>query len=161
MTPLSLAPEVWDTAATRQWVDWLLAGYRRALGSELVTPSDAATLYSAPAVVVSHRWSDDPLFVYANLAAQKVWGYSWAQFVGLPSRLSAPPEERQGRAQLLQEGLASGAVVVHDLIRVNVNGRRFRVHDITLWNVSDDHGVVVGQAATYGTFSWLDAALTD
>lgn len=153
----STAPEVWDNAATRQWVAWLLAGYRRAVGNDLVTPADAATLYGTPDVVVSHRWSDDPLFVYANAAAQKMWGYSWQQFVGLPSRLSAPPEERLGRAQLLQDGLARGAVVVHDLIRITANGRRFRVHDITLWNVLDDHDCVVGQAATYGTFSWLDA----
>jgi len=145
--------EPWETPATRQWIAWLLASHVRAVGSPLVADADPSALYDLDAVVVSHRCDEDPVFVYANRAAQRVWGYDWGEFIGLPSRLSAPPAERAGRGDLLRDGLARGAVRVRDLIRVRKDGRSFRVDEVLLWNVWDDAGLVVGQAATYARFA--------
>lgn len=149
--------EPWDTPTTRQWLGWLVASHARAVGSALVLADDLAALYDLDAIVVSHRCDDDPIFVYANRAAQRVWGYSWNEFIGMPSRLSAPPAERAVRGDLLRDGLSRGAVRVRDLIRVRKDGRSFRVDEVLLWNVWDDGGAVVGQAATYARFALLPA----
>lgn len=143
----------WDTPETRQWIAWLCAGYRRVTAADLVADDDPQQLYDIDAVVVSHRCAEDPCFVYANRAAQRVWGYAWDEFIGLPSRLSAPPEERETRHTLVQGGLAQGVIRLRDAIRIRADGQRFRVDEIVLWNVSDDAGVVIGQAATYSRFT--------
>lgn len=143
----------WDNPETRQWITWLCASYRRITGEDLVPAADPQLLYDSEAVVVSHRCAEDPCFVYANRAAQRVWGYDWNEFIGLPSRLSAPPEERAGRHVQIRDGRVHGVVRLRDAIRIRADGQRFRVDDILLWNVSDDVGVVVGQAATYTSFA--------
>ncbi len=143
----------WDTPEIRQWIGWLCRSYQRMTGTDLVPAQDPQRLYDADAVVVSHRCAADPCFVYANRAAQCVWGYAWNEFIGLPSRLSAPPEERARRDVQIQGGLAHGVVRLHDAIRVRADGQRFRVDEIILWNVQDDAERVVGQAATYRHFT--------
>jgi MEKHLA domain len=53
----------------------LLESYRRLLGKDLMPPGErvqrAKALYEAPFVVVSHDTAADPIFNYANLAAQR------------------------------------------------------------------------------------------
>jgi len=49
----------------------------------------AARLYAAAFVVLAHGTEPDPLFNYANLAAQALFERDWDEFIGLPSRLSA------------------------------------------------------------------------
>jgi PAS domain S-box-containing protein len=133
-----------------------LASHRRATGRDLVADDDPGRLYDLDAIVVSHRCAEDPCFVYANRAAQRLWGYAWSDFVGMPSRLSAPPEGRGVRQGLLAEGLARGAVVARDLIRITADGRRFKAREVLLWNVIDDTQRVVGQAATYADYVFID-----
>lgn len=143
----------WDTPELRQWIAWLCASYRRTTGGDLVPADDPQALYDSEAVVVSHRCAEDPWFVYANRAAQRVWGYAWDEFIGLPSRLSAPSEGRAARQVQIRDGLVHGVMRLRDAIRIRADGRRFRVDEILLWNVSDDAGLVVGQAATYTRFT--------
>lgn len=145
----------WDTPDVRRWIAWMCASHRTTTGRDLVPGADPAALYDLDAIVVSHRLSADPRFVYANRAAQRLWGYGWGTFIGLPSRLSAPEEGRDQRKHLLADGLSRGAVVAKDLIRITADGRRFRAEEVLLWNVADDRGEVQGQAATYATFTFL------
>lgn len=145
----------WDTPEVRRWIAWMCASHRAATGRDLVPGDDPAALYDLDAIVVSHRLSADPCFVYANRSAQRLWGYDWATFIGLPSRLSAPKEGRDQRKHLLADGLNRGAVVARDLIRITADGRRFRAEEVLLWNVADDSDVVHGQAATYARFTFL------
>ncbi|HSQ06000.1 MAG TPA: MEKHLA domain-containing protein, partial [Burkholderiales bacterium] len=76
----------------------LLESYRRLFGKELIPPGErlqrAKALYEAPFVVVSHDTAADPIFNYANLAAQRLFELDWDAFVALPSRLSAGPVHR-------------------------------------------------------------------
>lgn len=112
-------------------------------GEHLCAPGD---LYDLPAVVLCHDTSDDPVFVYANVAAQALWERSWEQFIGWPSRLTAPESERASRAAALS---ADDLVRGYSAIRVSASGYLFRIHDATLWTVRDEHGQVCGQAATF------------
>ncbi len=125
------------------WSLWITASHQRLVGEKLCVPSE---LYMLPAVVLCHDTAVDPLFVYANAAAQKLWERSWEQFIGWPSRLTAPPQARAQRAAALAE---DGVVRGYSGVRVAASGRLFRIHDATVWTVSDDAGQVVGQAATF------------
>ncbi|MDP1717940.1 MAG: MEKHLA domain-containing protein, partial [Burkholderiales bacterium] len=55
----------------------LLDSYRRLTGKDLVPAGDplqrAKNLYEAAIVVVSHDTAPDPVFNYANLAAQRLF----------------------------------------------------------------------------------------
>lgn len=122
------------------WPALIATSYERFVGERLCSPAE---LDGLPAVVLCHDTSPDPVFVYANRAARDLWEMPLA---GMPSRLSAPPEERAERAA----ALASETVVRgYTGIRVAASGRRFRILDATVWPVVDDDGVVWGQAATF------------
>lgn len=126
-----------------RWPDWITGSYRTAVGRQMCEP---AQLYRWPAVVLCHDTSEDPRFVFANLAAQELWERTWEQFIDWPSRLTAPPSERGQRAQ----ALASGEVVHgYSGVRVSASGRLFRIVDATVWPVHDEQGTRRGQAATF------------
>ena len=36
-------------------------------------------------MILSHEFKDVPRFVFANEAAKMLWGYSWDEFIGMPS----------------------------------------------------------------------------
>lgn len=124
------------------WRERITQSYLSAVGEPLCDPAELDAL---PAVVLCHDTSADPVFVYANDAAQSLWERSLADFLGWPSRLTAPPSERAQRAA----ALAAGAVVRgYSGVRVSTSGRLFRIHDATVWTITDA-GDVVGQAATF------------
>lgn len=136
----------------------IVAAHRRHTGRDLVPPAadpaaSAAALYGAPMVVLAHDGDADPRFIYANRAAQQLWGYAWNEFIGLPSRLSAPPDQRAVRADLLAAGRSAGVVTARDLLRVARDGRRFVIAEVVLWNLDQDG--MRGQAATYDRWHFL------
>ncbi|MGH6865953.1 MAG: MEKHLA domain-containing protein [Methyloceanibacter sp.] len=140
----------------------LLAGsYRRMVGAEppfLVSgePHSAEWLYDrAPWCVVAHNMAPDPRFIYANRAAQRLFGYSFAEFTALPSRLSAGPADRAERQRLLDSVAAQGYATGYSGLRIAKSGRRFWIKDGVIWQLVDEAGVARGQAATFG--NWRDA----
>lgn len=132
----------------------LLAGsFERATGQRL--PSDPHTLYHAPFAVVSHGVEADPVFNYANLFAQRLFGYEWARFVTLPSRLSARAPEQSERARLLDLVARQGSIGDYSGIRVRADGTLFRISRATVWNVIDAQNVLRGQAAVFADIEEL------
>ena len=109
----------------------------------------AARLYAAPFVVLAHGTESDPLFNYANVAAQRLFELSWDEFIGLPSRLSAEAPERSERERLLARVTTHGFIDDYSGIRISKSGHRFRILRATVWNVSDAVGHDIGQAATF------------
>ncbi len=97
----------------------------------------------------------DPIFCYANLTAQTLWGMGWDVFCALPSRLSAEADAREERERLLQRAAAHGFVDDYAGVRVTADGRRFRITDCILWNVLNKTHDKIGQAATFCTWEWL------
>jgi PAS domain S-box-containing protein len=146
-----------DDPQTLSYAELLIESYRRLTGRELVVGVvDAPGLYEAPFPIVSHATQPDPIFCYANLAAQKLFGYSWDEFLNIPSRLSAEPDERQAREALLERARGDGYVDDYAGIRISKSGRRFYISDTTLWQVLDDHGILRGQAAVIRKWEMLD-----
>ena len=136
----------------------LLAGsFERLVGRRLVPEgADALWLYdSAPFPVLAHDGAGDPLFVYANRAAQTCFEYSWDELVGLPSRLSAEAPERAARLSLLERVRRDGFAEGYEGVRVAKSGRRFVIEAGVVWNLVDARGELRGQAATFP--SWRPA----
>ncbi|MGP4045945.1 MEKHLA domain-containing protein [Streptomyces sp. 2A115] len=155
-TPMTLPVRPTDPA----FADLLLSSHLRLVGEPLCpavweTGRDAARwLYErAPLGLLAHDTSADPRFVYANSTAQDCFGYSWDEFVGLPSRLSARPDGQEDREAFVR------AVTVHHYatgyrgIRVGKSGRTFWIEDVTMWDLMDTHGRIHGQAAVFRSWS--------
>jgi hypothetical protein len=129
----------------------LTASHLRLVGTPLAGPdADARWLYEdAPFGVLAHDGTADPTFVYANRTVQRCFEYGWEEFTALRSRLSAEPDRRAERDRVLTAVRRHGAATGYRGLRVAASGRRFWIEDTTIWNLVDDDGVRVGQAAVF------------
>ena len=134
----------------------LTESYARLVGAPLVPPGkDATWLYrDAPFVVLAHGPDPDPRFIYANKTAQDCFGYSWEEFLALPSRLSAETQDQAERQRLLDRVRRDGFMSGYRGVRIAKSGRRFIIEDGVVWELIDKHGARHGQAATFS--SWRD-----
>jgi hypothetical protein len=143
----------WNHADSLTYQRHIAASYERYFCAQLVDQSAepgiglAQELYAAPFALLAHDGTDDPRFTYANLTAQKLWERSWEDFIGLPSRLSAEPDARQMRAEMLHRVLTDGYLNGYSGVRVAASGRRFAIDGAKIWNVTDVEGSRIGQAA--------------
>lgn len=148
-----------ENAYLADHVDRLLASYERLLGRALLPAGErlqrAQRLYDAPFVVVSHGIEDEPVFNYANLAAQALFEMDWDTFVTVPSRLSAGPMHRDERARLLARVTEHGYIDDYAGIRVTRAGRQFRIERAVVWNVFNADGTRAGQAATFAEWRFI------
>lgn len=125
------------------WERWIARSFADHFGRPLAPDGDP---YGAGTAVLCHRLTDDPTFVYANRTAQQLWERPWRCLIGMPSRLTAPPEHRAERSAALDGHQVATA---YSGERISATGRRFRIIDATIFPVADDTGAVVGQAATF------------
>lgn len=132
----------------------LIRSYRHWTGRDLLPPATdvARELYEAPFVVLSHDTAPDPLFTYANRTAQTLFEMTWPKIVGLPSRYSAEAPAREERERLLARVAAHGFIDDYAGVRVSASGKRFQVRNATVWNLIDEAGRVVGQAACFAAW---------
>ena len=110
----------------------------------------------APFCILAHDTAADPRFFYANKAAQRCFEYSWAEFIRLPSRLSAEAPDRAERQAFLDRVARDGFAEGYDGLRVSRSGRRFFIKNTTLWQLVDHRGALLGQGAMIP--AWQDAA---
>ena len=103
----------------------------------------------APFCVLAHNTQPDPIFTYANRAAQKCFGYDWAEFTRLPSRLSAEAPDRAERQRLLDEVTRTGFIKNYRGMRIAKSGQRFWIENAIIWQLIDDAGKLRGQAAIF------------
>lgn len=140
----------------------MLVSYQHWLGTELIERSgsvdeDAATLFHAPFVVVSHGTQEDPLLNYANQTALALWEIDVEALLKTPSRMTAEPVHRDERAKLMQRTTRDGYVDDYRGIRISSTGSRFRIDQAIVWNLLDSSGTYVGQAATFSEWHELPA----
>ena len=140
----------------------LLETYWRLLGKQLAPGgldegAAARWLYEeAPFCVLAHNTDSDPMFIYANKTAQRCFEYTWAEFITLPSRLSAEAPNRAERQALLDEVGRRGFASNYTGMRISRSGRRFFIEDATVWQLVDRRGVHHGQGAMLPR--WRDVA---
>lgn len=157
---MALPPPAADNGYCVDHINCLRRSFRSLLGEDLVdsrlSPVDAALLiYRASYVVVSHGVGPDPIFNYGNQAALNLFEMSWSEFTRLPSRQSAEPPNQAERAELLAEVTRQGYIRHYSGVRIAKSGRRFRIQDVTVWNLVDSRKADYGQAAVYSTWEYL------
>lgn len=133
----------------------ILTSHVRLLGSPLLPAAEDSgrQLYAAPFVVLAHDTAPDPVFFYANLAAQRLFEMSWNDMVRLPSRLSAEALAREERQRLLDHVSRDGYIDDYAGVRISASGRRFRITGATVWNLLDGDTRTVGQAAAFARWT--------
>jgi hypothetical protein len=148
------------------WPRWiahsaaLLNSHRDRTGRELIArgggaEEEAERLLGAPFVVVSHGTEADPLLNYGNRVALALWEMSVAQLLATPSRLTAEPMLREERERLLERAARDGFFLGYEGVRISASGRRFKIANATVWNLTDETGRPAGQAATFARWTFL------
>lgn len=137
----------------------LMKSYQQWTGEQLVdAPSPAQIahdLFHAPFVLLSHGIQADPVLNYGNQPALDLWEITWPELICMPSRLTAEPVERQGRAQLLNQAAQQHYIQNYQGIRISTTGRRFRISNAEIWDVWDEKGQKCGQGARFSQWQWL------
>lgn len=145
---------------TVRHVGYLLRSFQRVVGQALLPPLgdailDAQQLFAAPFVVLSHSVEVDPILNYGNALALQLWEMTAAQFCATPSRVTAEPMLREDRQSTLDTVARKGYITGYAGVRVSGTGHRFLIENVVLWNVSDDDGNPLGQAASFDRWSFL------
>lgn len=117
----------------------------------LIDPhSRAAWIHQeAPYSLVFHNNDDDPVFTYGNDCALRCFKYSREVFCGMPSRFSASRVDREARQALLKVVTTRGMASGYTGYRVDRHGQPFMIYDGLVWEVLDETGTRLGQAALF------------
>lgn len=94
----------------------------------------------APFALLAHDATADPRFVYVNAAACRAFGYGEAEFIGLPSRLSADADAQADRDAILASVRECGYALGYSGTRIRKDGRHFRIERGELWQLDEPHG---------------------
>jgi hypothetical protein len=143
-------------ALSCDFVALLHDSYARSVGKPLVagTPDPAWLYTEAPFALLAHDTRSDPVFIYANLTAQRCFEYSWNEFTAIPSRLSAEAPNQEERQRLLDAVARDGFISNYRGQRIAKSGRRFWIEGGIVWELNDANGARRGQAALFT--SWTD-----
>lgn len=140
----------------------ILESHQRGFGSTLIASASprvslrltAQELFSCGFPVLAHGGGSDPTLIYANAAALQLWDTSWAELIGLPSRLTAPDSERAERRHALGEAQALQALTGYAGIRISRQGHRFQINNARIWTLWDKQQPC-GQAASFSSWWWI------
>ncbi|HET7834142.1 MAG TPA: MEKHLA domain-containing protein [Gallionella sp.] len=106
-------------------------------------------VWRAPRAIVAHGTEEEPIFFYGNRLALQLFEMNFDQFVRLPSYLSAEPAAQESRERALKMVAQQGFVDGYSGVRISSTGKRFRILNTTIWNLTDTAGGFHGQAATF------------
>ncbi|MGK7925408.1 MAG: MEKHLA domain-containing protein [Spirulina sp.] len=157
---IPLNTPVWQQESVIQHCQLLLFSFQHWLHYPLVdtvlSPEESSRhLFTAPFVLVSHGTEAEPIFNYGNQKALELWEITWEEFTRMPSRQSAENTAWEDRDRLLAETAKYGFVQGYSGDRIARSGRRFRIEDVTIWNVIDRDLRYCGQAAIYSKITPL------
>lgn len=158
-----MADAPWLTPERLGLTALLLESHRRAFGRPLLAGHGpgrsrrlaAQELFAGAEVVLAHGGGRDPQLIYANGAALRLWRRPWGAMVGMPSRLTAEPQERNARQRLLESALQLEAIRGYTGVRIDSHGRRFMIDNARLWTLWDEEGRGCGQAAAFSRWWWI------
>lgn len=97
----------------------------------------------------------DHCFNYANQAGLDLFETSLGGLLGKPSSCSAEPMHQAERTQFLETVARQGFIENYSGIRISQKGKRFRIHRATVFNLLDEAGNYLGQAATFAEWEPL------
>ena len=106
-------------------------------------------------VLLSHGTEEDPILNYGNQKALTLWEMTIEEFLQTPSRKTAEAPLREERARLMKMVTEKGFINDYQGIRISKTGKRFQINQATVWNVTDETGQKIGQAATFKNWVFL------
>ena len=125
--------------------------FERLLGYPLIDPAGdlVAAMWNAPRAILAHGTQADPVLFFGNRATLDGFETDVESLLMMPSRLTAEAPLREERQALLDRVTAQGFIDDYAGVRISATGRRFRIENAVVWNVSDEYGKRIGQAATF------------
>ena len=105
---------------------------------------------------MAHGTGSDPVFFFGNRTALALFEMTAPDFTALPSRLSAEPDHRQARADLMARVARDGFIADYSGVRISAAGRRFRIESGFVWHLADGEGRLHGQAEAFDRWTYLD-----
>ena len=136
----------------------MMNSFETLIGRKLIDAEPESLIYSinnAPFVLLSHDIQSDPIFNYANNAGLTLFEYTWQEFIGIPSRLSAEALNREERQKLLAMVNEHKYIDQYSGVRISKTGKRFLIKNAIVWNVYDNAGAYYGQAAMFNEWTYL------
>lgn len=154
-----ISATVLATPPLQAFLQHLLLSYERCTGTPLVSgiafADKVREMARAPFVVLSHDAQAEPVYNFGNALALQLWEMQWNEFTSMQSNRCAEPMHREQRERFLQEVRERGFARGYSGVRISKTGRRFRIEDVTCWNIYDERGERIGQAATYPRWVFL------
>ena len=144
--------------AQRDRVAEIAESYQRLVGKPLLLADEGSiinALWLAPMAIVAHGTEADPIFFFGNRTALSLFEMDFASFTRLPSRQSAEPLQREERVRLLARVSRDGIVDDYQGVRISASGKRFRIWNASVWNLTDADGRAAGQAAAFSQWEHL------
>tara|TARA_X000000368_G_C22834488_1_gene624868 strand:- start:106 stop:549 length:444 start_codon:yes stop_codon:yes gene_type:complete len=138
----------------------LLDSYKKFIKQDLIDRSgdvkkDFDIINNSNFIVVSHNGAMDPILNFGNKAALSLWELSWEDFIKTPSRKTAELDLREKRQEMLSIVARNGFFDNYEGVRVSASGKRFRIEKAVIWNILNDDGNKIGQAATFRDVTFL------
>lgn len=148
------------TSEQRRRIGRIGDSYRRLTGRALASAEGdpVEALWSSPLAIVAHGTEADPVFFFGNRTALTLFEMDFDTFTRLPSRFSAEPLQRDERAVLLERVTRNGIIDDYAGIRISATGKRFRISNASVWNLTDETGAAVGQAAAFAEWVYVGGA---
>ena len=106
-------------------------------------------------VLLSHGTEEDPILNYGNQKALTLWEMTLKEFLKTPSRKTAEAPLREERARFMQLVSEKGYIDDYRGIRISKTGKRFQIIKATVWNITNENGQKIGQAATFKDWQLL------
>ncbi|GFE67782.1 MEKHLA domain-containing protein [Chroococcus sp. FPU101] len=153
--------KIWQNSEVIIWTQNLLNSYENRLNRALIErksdlEEQAKSLFLAPFVVVSHDTKSDPIFNYGNQTALNLWEISFLDLLKTPSRKTVKDTISEAeRAKMLDTAKKKGYIDHYQGIRITSTGRLFKIENAIVWNITNAHGIYLGQAATFAEWQFL------
>lgn len=152
---------IWQNQEVIAWTQIILNSYQKLLGKDLIDrqvseEEQAKNLFFSSFAVLSHGTQSDPIYNYGNQIALQLWERDWDELMKMPSCLSVEVILREDRQKILEATQKQGFIENFQGIRLSKTGKRYKINDITLWNLIDEHDCYCGQAATFSQWELLN-----
>lgn len=149
--PMDTVPHQFHEPAAAPRIAMIAHSFERLLGYPLVDPSGdlVEAMWRAPRAILAHGLEADPILFFGNRYTLQAFETDVESLLAMPSRLTAEAPLREERQALLDRVTAQGYIDDYAGVRISAAGRRFRIENAVVWNVTDGQGQRQGQAATF------------
>lgn len=131
----------------------LLNSFEKLTGKKIINRSnpdeDLKRVMQGLFVLVSHNGAQEPILNYGNPFALNLWEMDWDSFTKTPSSKTAEPDLREQRKEMLDMVTKQGYFDDYNGVRISATGKRFLIKNAIIWNVQNEIGENIGQAAYF------------